>query len=47
MAEGQDLKEFWNKHGEHYQMCLKNMGNFIMLERNLRESERDNKDSKK
>jgi len=26
VAEGLDLKEFWNKHGDHYQMCLKNMG---------------------
>jgi len=39
VAEGLDLKEFWNKHGDHYQMCLKNM------EKSLRESERE--DAKK
>lgn len=45
VAEGLELKEFWNKHGDHYQMCLKNMGLEFNAEKSLRESERE--DAKK
>ena len=27
IAEGAELKEFWTKHGEHYNNCLRNMCN--------------------